>query len=172
MGLFSTDNSLRKEIKEAFARVKDELDEHLEAINDNTSELQANYEYIGQLELKFEKLNEKIEELRLLVQQALNQSVEPKQEEEQEIRLTKREREVFAVLYAAGTEKKLLRYKDISAKLSLSDLLVRNYITNLIEKNIPIVKKYIDREAYLELEKEFLELQATRGIVKLAKPEN
>ena len=38
-----------EKIKESFAKIKGELDEHLEAINQTTNELQSTYEYVCKL---------------------------------------------------------------------------------------------------------------------------
>ena len=39
-------------------RIKEEFDEHLGSINENTNEIQANYEYLCNTDSKIDKLNE------------------------------------------------------------------------------------------------------------------
>ena len=44
-----------------FVKIKQEFLEHLDSINQNTNEIQANYEYLKEFETKLEKLRERID---------------------------------------------------------------------------------------------------------------
>jgi DNA-binding CsgD family transcriptional regulator len=79
--------------------------------------------------------------------------------------LTKREKEVFYALYVLTEEKRYTTYKAVARRACYSENLVASYITNLIEKGIPIVKKYANRTAYLSLNPDFREIQAKENIV-------
>ena len=45
--------------------IKKVLDEHLSAINDNTTEIQALFDYLQEIETKNESLTKRLEELQL-----------------------------------------------------------------------------------------------------------
>ncbi|MBW2971150.1 hypothetical protein KY320_03245 [Candidatus Woesearchaeota archaeon] len=160
MPIFSND----RQIREAFNKIKKELDDHLEAINQNTTEIQANYEYQEKLEQKIDKLNEKFEELIMLLDP--NRIKERLKAEHllKGIKLTTREQEVFLILYTASD---FLSYDEVARKLGLTRYLVSRYATNLIEKGIPILKRYSNRQPELKLEPWFKELQAKEGIVEI-----
>ena len=55
-------------------------------------------------------------------------------------------------------------YREIARKIALSESLVGSYVTNLIEKGIPVVKKYGDGRVYLRLEDDFRREQAKNNI--------
>lgn len=78
--------------------------------------------------------------------------------------LTKREQEIFLVLY---TSEGFLSYSDIAKKTTLTFSLVQAYISNIIAKGIPILKKYMDNKAFLYLDPSFKSLQARENIVKI-----
>jgi len=143
------------------SNLKDELDEHLTSINQNTNEIQTNYEYLCELDSKIEKLKERIDEVSMflgLSRSKQHYKISP---------LTKNEKEVFLVLYTKGEEKDYLTYKEIARSIALSKELVMNYITNLIEKGIPIIKKYADNKVYIKLDPNFKSLQAKENLVKI-----
>lgn len=158
-----TENSKELALKDSFKKIKEELEEHLETINQNTNEIQANYEYIQKLDEKIEKLNEKLEEIRMHLD-IIKEDVSKTKDKFEATKLTTREQEVFLVLYTA-TE--FLSYKDIAKRIGLTESLVGNYITNLIEKGIPIIKKYINKVAYIKLDSHFKELQAKENILEI-----
>ncbi|MCX6710347.1 MAG: hypothetical protein NTV63_05360 [Candidatus Woesearchaeota archaeon] len=148
---------MNKKIAESFKKVKDEFEEQLDTINEDTNEIQSNYAYLCRLDEKIDKLNEKIEQMQMLIVTAnkvsSNVNIEP---------LTAREQEVFLILY---TTDHLLMYSDIAKKLGLTENLVANYVTNLIEKRIPIFKKYQGKETFLLLEPDFRNLQAKENVL-------
>ena len=81
--------------------------------------------------------------------------------------LTKNEKEVFLVLYTKGEEKDYLTYKEIGRSLALSKELVMGYITNLIEKGIPLIKRYAENQIYIKLDPKFKNIQAKENIVNI-----
>jgi len=104
---------INKGLQASFQKIKKELDSYLDTINQNTNEIQSNYEFLIELDKKVEALSERIDELTLMIN--------PKQSFiNQEFDLSLREQEVFLVLYAIN--KKFI----ISAK-SLS-FFVNSYI--------------------------------------------
>ena len=49
-------------LRSTFSQIYDEFEDHLHAINENTSEIQENYSYLCGLDNKIAKLNERIDE--------------------------------------------------------------------------------------------------------------
>ncbi len=149
-------------IKVAFNKIKDQMDEHLEGINENTNEIQSNYEYFHHLESKLDKLTEKIETLMLRFNE-----LDPGDKAEGKIELSYDEKKVFLAIYKYSTTEKFITYSDISKKLNLPLSLVRFYVTNLIEKGVPIVKKYQHREILVSLDPAFREAQTKENLVNI-----
>jgi predicted HTH transcriptional regulator len=147
---------VQKGLKKAFDSIKEEFDSHLDTINQNTSEIQAVYDYLEQLESKIDKLGERIDELQMAVNPELSF-------EHFEADLTHREQEVFLVLYAAENK---ISAKEMAKRLGFSEELVHNYIYNLISKGIPVFKHY-DKEMYYYLDKRFKDLQARKNVLKI-----
>jgi hypothetical protein len=148
-------------IKKAFSKVKDEFSEHLLAINENTNEVQANYEYLCELDAKIQKLAERMDELALFVR---HPSVVCGSEYEV-AELTNNEREVFMALYTLINERGKATYADLCRRCGMPEGLVQTYVTNLIAKGVPVHKRYNDKEVLLIMDKAFCELQAKENIV-------
>ena len=58
---------LNHSIKDSINTVKDELEDHLTAINENTNEIESNYELIAELAIKLEKIEERLEQVELIL---------------------------------------------------------------------------------------------------------
>jgi biotin operon repressor len=146
--------------------LKKQFEEHLQVINENTNEIQSNYEYISRMEEKINKLAERIDQIQLFLQHHSNFVGE--RIETFEIKpLTRSEQYAFLVLYALEDEKGLVSYTDIAKKTGFSESLVRDYIASIIEKGVPIIKKYINNRVYLKLDKEFKRIQAKENILMI-----
>lgn len=152
--------------KKALNDIKKQFEEHLQAINENTNEIQSNYEYLNEIENKINKLTERLDQIQLFLQSNNNFVVD--RIESFEIKpLTRNEQYVFLVLYALEDEKGFVSYNDITRKTGFAESLVRDYITSIIEKGVPIIKRYINNKAYLKLDKEFKRLQAKENILMI-----
>ena len=163
---FSRPKNIKQEIKEALKGIKFEFEEHLQAINENTNEIQSNYEYLCDIDSKLDKLTERIDKIQLFLQSNSNFIVDS--EKVFEVRpLTRTEKEVFIVLYALEDENGVVSYIDIARKTGLQYILISNYITSMIEKGIPILKKYINNKPYLKLDQEFKTLQAKENLLMI-----
>jgi DNA-binding CsgD family transcriptional regulator len=147
---------LKNTLKNAFMKIKGEFDDHRDSINQNTNEIQSNYEYLCRIDSKIDKLSERIDELTMFMQQ--DQSSKDYKVSD----LTSREKEVFLVLYANEAE---LGYKEIARKSGLTENLVICYISNLMTKGIPILKKYVEGDAKLIIDPDFKEYQMKNNVV-------
>lgn len=161
--------TINKNLKNAFNTIKEEFEEHLGSINENTNEIQANYEYLCNVDSKIDKLNEKIEDLQLFINRLVAKDYKKHTEEQvyNHIFLTIREKEVFLALYTMAEEKGPITYKAISRRIGLTEFMVREYVTNLIEKGIPIIKKYVNQEIYLNIDQKFRHMQAKENLVDI-----
>lgn len=152
--------------KKALNDIKKQFEEHLQAINENTNEIQSNYEHLTEIETKINKLSERIDQIQLFLQSNSNFIID--RIENFEIKpLTRNEQYVFLVLYALEDEKGAVSYYDIVRKTGFTESLVREYIISIMEKGVPIIKRYINNKAYLKLDKEFKRLQAKENILMI-----
>jgi len=161
--------TINKTLKKAFNKIKEEFEEHLGSINENTNEIQANYEYLCNVDSKIDKLNEKIEDLQLFINRLVAKDDKKHNEEPvyTHIFLTTKEKEVFLALYTMAEEKGPITYKAISRRIGLTEFMVREYIVNLIEKGIPVIKKYVNQEVYLDIDQKFRHMQAKENLVDI-----
>lgn len=155
--------SLRRE----FAKIKQDLEEHLLAINENTNEIAANYEYICEMESKLDRLSERIDQIHLFLESNLNVPLARRNSFDVK-RLNRREQEVFLVIYTLEEEKGSVTYSDIATKLNISEQLAANYVTSIIEKGVPIVKRYFNSKPHLRLDPKFKTLQVKENILQLS----
>lgn len=130
----------------------------MDTINQNTTEIQANYEFLSELESKIGKLEERIDEIHMMLK--------PLVKKPSEIVLFENEQKVFLALYTFG-EENMLSYGDIARKINLPELTVKNQISEMIQKGVSIKQKLIDGKPYFKLDPEFKNLQTTKNIVKI-----
>jgi hypothetical protein len=149
-------NEMNRGLKAAFKTIKEEMNVHLTTINQNTTEIQAIYEYMNELDAKIEKLNERIDELQMFIS--------PEKQDSLSIELTHREQEVFLVIYA---ENNSITAKDVGRKLGFTDEMVNKYVYNMISKGIPILRQYKDGEMFILLDLKFKDLQARKNVLKI-----
>ncbi len=152
-------------LKEALEGVRTELDEHLEALNENTSEIQTSYECINEINSKVEKIAERIETIEIFLQQhsnfvAVEKSFDIKP-------LTQTEKDIFLVIYALEDEKGLVSCEQIRKKTGLASYVVNEYLARLVEKGIPLMKKFINGSPYIRLNPEFKRVQAKENILMI-----
>ena len=155
---------LQRMYKAEFFKIKQEVEEHLQAINENTNEISANYEYICEIEQKLERLGERIDHLQMQLEGSglvIQRNFDVK-------KLNRREQEVFLVIYTLEEEKGSITYDDVASKLGISEHLAGNYVTSLIEKGVPIIKKYFNSKPHLRLDPVFKTLQTKENILQLS----
>ncbi len=151
--------SIEKKIKNSFDKVKQELDDHLTAINENTSEIQSIYDYLHVVEEKLDKLNEKINNVELFLSTFGLKIIAKK-----DITLNLNEQQVFVLLMK---EKDFVSYKKISSLLGFKEDYLCSLINSLLEKNVPVVKLAKKEEEFVKLDDKFREMQEKEGIIKI-----
>ena len=88
--------------------------------------------------------------------------------------LTDMEFSVFMAIYQLEEELGKVTYKDIARKFNLTEATVRNHITNLITKGIPIEKERLfNKRTLFYINKDFRELNMASKILELRQiPQN
>lgn len=158
---------LNKTLRHEFTKIKHEFEEHLEAINENTNEIAANYEYICEIENKLDKLSERVDHIQMYLESQSGIYFAKKKEFDVK-KLNRREQEVFLVIYTLEEETGSITYEDIAKKLGISEQLAGNYVTSIIEKGVPIIKRYVNSKPFIRLDPEFKTLQAKENILQLS----
>ncbi len=151
-----------KKLREAFRKIKEEKDEHLESINQLTSELQTAFEYISELENKHDKLKENIDELMIFKNSILLND----KSHFSNIVLSLEEQKLFQTLYVFG-EKEPLSWNFIIKKLDLNDTSFRLLLSSLLDKKIPITKERIGNEWYFNIDSRFRDMQTKEQLIKV-----
>lgn len=155
--------AIKQQIKNSFVKVKEESEDHLQAINENTNEIQNNYEMICRLESKIDKLSERLDELYLLNgvnKPSLSASKYHNQEFE---KLSKSELEVFMVLY---TQNSSLCSSNLGRFLGIPSIMVESHIRSMIRKKIPVVCNMgEDGSLTYSLDEEFKDYQRKNNIL-------
>lgn len=160
---YSALEGIDQKLRDIFSQIKDEFEDHLISINENTNEIQSVYQYVAQIDSKIERLGQRIDQIQLFLQQ--NHSFKAEEKPVFYIKpLTKKEQEIFLVLYTLE-EKGAVTYTDIARLTALTEDIVSSYITSIMEKGVPIIKKYVNNKPYLKLDQRFKELQTKENIL-------
>ncbi len=152
-------------IKKAFEKIKTEMTDHLDAINENTSEINSNHTYIQDIEKKIAKLNEKIDDIIIRLNNLDGDYSDFS--ELKNIHLKPKEVEIFRLLYENMGD--LFDYKKIARSLGYTESMVKKEISSMINKGIPVIKKYFEKQTFLVLDPDFRNLQAKNNVVKMKK---
>ena len=139
-----------KKLRDAFSKIKEEKDEHLESINQLTAELQTAFEYISELENKYEKIKEITDELLIFKNSMLLND----KSHFSNIDLTLEEQKLFLALYVFG-EKEPLAWKNMISKLNTNQNALKLLLSSLLDKKIPITKEKIGSDWYFNLDPRF-----------------
>ena len=124
------------ELKEALIDIRSELDEHLDAINQNTSEVGSVQEVVSELDYKLDKLSERLDALQaLLLSQTSTRTV----------KFTSKEDGVLKVL-AATIEP--LTSSSIGKRCGLTADLAAQTLYCLKQKGVPVLAQTIKDETY------------------------
>lgn len=151
-----------KKLRDAFRKIREEKDEHLESINQLTAELQSAFEYISDLEGRYDKLKEITDELQMFKNSMLLND----KSHFSNILLSLDEQKLFLTLYVFG-EKEPLSYKFLMKRLGLELETVKLLISSLLDKKIPITREKISTEWYFNIDSRFRELQTKENLIKV-----
>ena len=144
-------------MKKEFKQVRQDLEEHLSAINENTLEIQALLDYLQEMETKLDRLSQRLDQFQLNDHQDSRKVfITP---------LDKLEKKLFLVLY---TEEEALTYRELALKANLSPSLAPEAISSLVQKGIPLHRSSFNNHLFFKLDPRFKELQAKENIVNLS----
>ncbi len=145
-----------------FPELKQEIEEHLSAINENTAEIQVLFDFLQQLEKKIDGLSLRLDTIQLALK---NNPHNPAVTGKKEYALSAIEKQIFLALYTESTP---LSFQEIAVKANLPASLVPECISTLIEKGIPLTKSFYNDRLFLTLEPQFKELQARENVINLS----
>ncbi len=151
-----TISAMDKNVRQAFAKIKEEFEEHLTAINENTDELNFLHNHLGELDEKIEKLNARMDTIHMMFQQLIMQT-------RVSVELSLQEQRIFTLLYLHP----YLSMTELAGKTALSSEEVEEQLTSLSDKGIPFVKKTKDGDVYVRLDDDFRKLQEKQQMVKV-----
>jgi len=149
---------LKSNLRGAFQSNKDNLDMHLDSINQNTNEIQSNYEYVAEIDAKVEKLMEKVVEIQMQLNPNAYQNAFD------DIMLSKREQELFLGIY---TEEDRISVLNLSKKMGLTLEMCETLISSMKVKGIPVVRQLVNEEMLISLDYTFKDLQARKNILNI-----
>ncbi len=138
-----------------FPELKQQFEEHLCAINENTTEIQALFDYLHEIDQKLDKLAQRVDSMQLSQPPSLPKTLS----------LTSLERQVFVALY---TEESPLSFQEIAVKTGLPASLVPDCMSSLVNKGIPFARTFYGDKLFFKLDLRFKELQAKENIVNLS----
>lgn len=147
---------MQTKLTDAFEHIRQQFEEHLSAINDNAFEVQALFDYLHEIDLKLDKVTQRLDQLQLMQHLPAAPAT---------YSLTHMETKIFLALY---TEEVPLAFKEIAAKTNLPYSLVPEYISSLVEKGIPMVRSFYNDKLFLQLDPHFKEMQAKQNVVNVS----
>lgn len=155
----SSQDFFKEEVRVVLSSVREQLDDHLTAINENTNEIASNFEALCEINAKLEKLLERLDCIESFL---FGREQDPVFEVKP---LSGREKELFMALYSLLETAPYISYHQLARKLCWTEMLVASYVTNLLAKGVPVQKRFIDKKAMLTLDPRFRELQARKNIL-------
>ncbi|MBI4983260.1 hypothetical protein HZC32_01310 [Candidatus Woesearchaeota archaeon] len=139
-------------------KVRQALEEHLSAINENTLEIQSLFDYIQEVEVKLEKLSQRLDQLQIAANNCSPSKpiISP---------LNQTEKKVFLTLY---TEEMPLSYREIAGRAQVSLSVVPECVSSLAGKGIPLARTFCNDQIFIKIDPNFKELQAKENLINLS----
>ena len=144
-------------MKKKYDVIRTALEDHLKSINENSTEIQALFDYFKEFEIKVDRLSQRLDQLQLTNGQELEKNFV--------LPLNKIEKKVFLVLY---TEETPLSYDEIGQRSSQPTLLIPEIISSLTNKGIPFVRSFVNNQMFLRIDTRFKDRQAKENLVNLS----
>ena len=160
--LLSSDSAVfRQQISLVLDHMREELDDHRLAINENTTELSATNEFLNELNRRLDRLAERVDDLTLAIKGVQSDKKFELQS------LTGKEKEVFHALYILTETQPYVSYEQLARKTLLTKDMVMCHVTSMIQKGVPVLKRYDGSVVFLKLDQVFREVQAKKNIIGL-----
>ncbi len=155
--IFKEISEMDTRIRNSFKTVKEEFEDHLDSINENTEEIQSQHESLAELNRKIEKLNERMDHVSAMVKELIN--------ERNSISLEPEEQRVFLVLYMH--EEGFLSFKEIMGRTHFSSEHCRNIISSMLDKGVKLRREIKEGKLYFKLNPYFKARQVRENIVRI-----
>ncbi len=139
--------------------MKEEFEDHLNAINSNTLEIQDNYERISQLDQKVDAIASKLESTHMMLTELMK-----RKNKFSKTTLSDEEQKVFIAIYSENSR---MSYTTLSRKLGLNRSTIRSAIASMKKKEIPLLIEKDELDTKVSLEQRFREIQATENLVRI-----
>ncbi|HLC98989.1 MAG TPA: hypothetical protein VJC00_03220 [Candidatus Nanoarchaeia archaeon] len=148
---------MEMKIRNSFGVIKEEFEDHLDAINENTEELQSQYGSLCELNRKIEKLNERVDQMSAMVKELVS--------ERSSINLTLDEQRVFLVLYTH--DEGFLSFDEVVERTHFNADYCRDMITSMLDKGIRLTREVTEGKLHFKLNPYFKARQIRENIVKI-----
>lgn len=142
-----------------FQKIRQALEEHLGAINENTHEIQSLFDFLQEMEVKLEKFSQRLDQMQL------NASTSGAPAKPAVTPLNQMEKKVFLVLY---TEETALGYREIAEKAHIPVSVVPECLSCLANKGIPLARTFCNEQLFFQIEPTFKEVQARENVINLS----
>ncbi len=147
------------ELKDQLSSIREEFDDHLNAINDNTLEIQDNHERIAQLDSKIDALASKLENTYMMVNELMK-----RRSKFNKISLSDEEQKLFIAIYSEDSK---VSFTALSRKLGLKRSTIRLCLESMKKKEVPLFVEKNGAETFTMLEAKFKELQTRENLIKI-----
>ena len=149
-------SELKNVLRQSFREVRSEMDDHIDDINQNTTDIQAVYGILESLDAKIDKVSDRVDELV--------QTLQPDKTDFSQIHLTRQEQEVFLILLSVEVP---LTPEQVGRKLGLSHQLAAQYLYNLQLKGVPMLARNWKGELFYSLDLKFKDLQTRKNVLSV-----
>ncbi len=146
-----------RQLKCDFSAVREQIDDHLESINENTGEIELQNNFICEIDNRLTKMEERMDELHFLLKNLVTQA-------KLSVELSKDEQRAFLILY---THDKFMSTQTLSKKAYLSEDSTGELMMSLMDKGIPLEREILDGNMYFRMNNEFKLRQAKEQIIKI-----
>ncbi len=145
------------DIQTELSSFKDELEDHFNTLNDNTTEIDIQNNFICEIDNRITKMEEKVDSLHFLLKQLVTKS-------SLSVDLSKDEQRVFLILY---THEKFMRSNAVAEKALLSEGVTEEVLSAVMDKGVPLEREIIDGTVYFRMNSEFKLKQAKENMIKI-----
>ena len=147
----------KEEAQKELRRLHTVMEDHLSAINENTEEIAVLFDYLRELDAKFDRLNQRLDTLQLGLGKPLEKPFIAS--------LNQEEKKIFLLLY---TEPLPQTSGEIASKAGIEMGVIAEKISSLISKGVPLQRSFADNLFFFSLDPQFKEMQARENLVNLS----
>jgi len=150
-------SDMDNKICNSFKVIKEEFEDHLDAINENTEEIQMHHASLAEFNVKIEKLNEKVDQVSSMVKELIS--------ERGNISLSLDEQKLFLVLYM--NEEGFISFDELVDRTHFNADYVRDLITVMLDKGVKLTREITEGTLYFKMNSYFKTRQIQENIVKI-----